>query len=109
MSRRGIFDRVPKAQIRIIGATVKVTKVGSMVTINVRVVMSEMETTTATTTSTRVVGNRNDRNCPYVPPQNREVTPRDGGYSMARVEDMLHKMMRRFAANDEHIKELKRI
>ena len=26
---------------------------------------------------------------------------------MARVEDMLHKMMRRFDANDEHIKELR--
>ena len=47
--------------------------------------------------------NRNDRNGLYVPPQNREVTPRDGGDSMARVEDMLHKMMRRFDASDEHI------
>ena len=28
-------------------------------------------------------GNRNDRNGPYVPPQNCEVTPRDGGDSMA--------------------------
>ena len=36
-------------------------------------------------------GNRNDRNGPYVSPQNREVNPRDGGDSMARVEDMLHK------------------
>ena len=27
--------------------------------------------------------NRNDRNGPYVPPQNREITPRDGGDSMA--------------------------
>ena len=52
-------------------------------------------------------GNRNDRNVPYVPPQNREVTPRDVRDSMARVEDMLHKMMRRFDANDEHIKELR--
>ena len=26
---------------------------------------------------------------------------------MARVEDMLHKMMRRFNASDEHIKELR--
>ena len=52
-------------------------------------------------------GNRNDRNVSYVPPQNHEVTPRDGGDSMARVEDMLHKMMRRFDAKDEHIKELR--
>ena len=52
-------------------------------------------------------GDKNDRNGPYVPSQNREVTPRDGGDSMARVEDMLHKMMRRFDANDEHIKELR--
>ena len=52
-------------------------------------------------------GNRNDRSGPYVPPQNHEVTPRDGGDSMARVEDMLHKMMRRFDASDEHIKELR--
>ena len=52
-------------------------------------------------------GNRNDRNVSYVPPQNHEVTPRDDGGSMARVEDMLHKMMRRFDASDEHIKELR--
>ena len=45
-------------------------------------------------------GNRNGRNEPYVPPQNREVTPRDGGDSMARVKDMLHKMMRWFDASD---------
>ena len=43
-----------KAQIRIIGSKVKGTKVGSMVTITVRVIMSEMETSTATTTSTGV-------------------------------------------------------
>ena len=54
MSRRGISDRAPKAQIRIIGSKVKGTKVGSMVTITVRVIMSEMETTTAITTSTAV-------------------------------------------------------
>ena len=51
--------------------------------------------------------NRNDRNGPYVPPQNCEVTPRDTEDSMARVEDMLHKMMRRFDVSDEHIKELR--
>ena len=54
MDRRGVFDRVPKAQIRRIGANVKETKVESMVTITVRVIMSEMETTTVTTTSTGV-------------------------------------------------------
>ena len=52
-------------------------------------------------------GDRNDRNVLYVPPQNREVTPRDGGGIMARVEDMLHKMIRRFDASDENIKELR--
>ena len=36
-------------------------------------------------------GNRNDRNGPYVPPQNCKVNPRDGGGSMAQVEDMLTK------------------
>ena len=46
-------------------------------------------------------GNKNDKNGSYVPPQNREVTPKDGGDSMARVEDMFHKMIRRFDANDE--------
>ena len=54
MNRRGVFDRAPKAQIRIIGTKVKGTKVGSMGTIAVRVIMSKMETTTATTTSTGV-------------------------------------------------------
>ena len=52
-------------------------------------------------------GNKNDRNEPYVPPQTCEITPRDGGDSMARVEDMLHKMIRRFDANDEHVKDLR--
>ena len=54
MSRRGVSDRAPKAQIKIISAKVKGTKVGTMVTITVRVIMSEMETTTATKTSTGV-------------------------------------------------------
>ena len=54
MSRRGVSDRAPKAQIKIISAKVKGTKVGTMVTITVRVIMSEMETTTATTTLTGV-------------------------------------------------------
>ena len=51
MSIRGVSDRVPKAQIRRIGAKVKETKVGSMVNITMRVIMSEMETKTATITS----------------------------------------------------------
>ena len=54
MSRWGVSDQAPKAQIRIIGVKVKVTKVKTMVTTTVRVIMSEMETTTATTTSTGV-------------------------------------------------------
>ena len=45
---------MPKALIRKIGAKVKGTKVGTMVTITVRVIMSEMETTTTNTTSTGV-------------------------------------------------------
>ena len=52
-------------------------------------------------------GKKNDRSWPYVPPQNREVAPREGGGSMARVEDMLQKMRRRFDASDEHPKELR--
>ena len=54
MSRREVSDRVPKAQIRIIGAKVKGTKVGSMVTITVMVIMFEIRTTTATKSSTGV-------------------------------------------------------
>ena len=54
MSKRGVSDQAPKAQISITGIRVKGTKVGTMVTTTVRVIMSEMETTTATTTSTGV-------------------------------------------------------
>ena len=54
MSRRGVSDQAPKAQIKIIGTKVKGTKVGTIVTTTVRVIMSEMETTTATTTLTGV-------------------------------------------------------
>ena len=45
---------MPKALIRRIGAKVKGTKVGTMVTTIMRVIMSEMETITATPTSTGV-------------------------------------------------------
>ena len=45
---------MPKALIRRICINVKGTKLGSMVNITVMVIMSERETTTATTTSTRV-------------------------------------------------------
>ena len=62
-----------------------------MVTTTVTVIMSEMETKTATATSTGVTTVIQMIGMAYVPPQNREVTPRDGGDSMARVEDMLHK------------------
>ena len=54
MRRRGVSNRVTKAQIRRIGAKVKETKVGSMVTITVRGIMFEKEITTPTTTSTGV-------------------------------------------------------
>ena len=54
MSRRGVSDQAPKAQIRITGTKVKGTKVVTMVTTTVRVIMSEMETTTATSTLTGV-------------------------------------------------------
>ena len=54
MSRREVSDQAPKAQIRIIGAKVKGTKVGTMLTITARVIMSKMETTNVTTTLTGV-------------------------------------------------------
>ena len=52
MSRRGVFDQAPKAQIRITGAKVKGSKVRTTVTTTVRVIMSDMETITATPTLT---------------------------------------------------------
>ena len=54
INKWGVSDQAPKAQIRIIGAKVKGTKVGTTVTTTVRVIMSEMVTTIATTTSTGV-------------------------------------------------------
>ena len=54
MNRWGVSDQVPKALIRRIGANVKGTKVRTIITITMRVIMSEMQTTTATTTSTGV-------------------------------------------------------
>ena len=45
---------MPKDLIRRISAKVKGTKVGTMVTTTVRVIISEMETTTAATTLTGV-------------------------------------------------------
>ena len=54
MSKREVSDQAPKAQIRIIDAKVKGTKVGTTVTTTERVIMSEMVTKTVTTTSTGV-------------------------------------------------------
>ena len=54
MSKWGVSDQAPKAQIRIIDAKVKGTKVETMVITIVRVIMSEMGITTATKTSTAV-------------------------------------------------------
>ena len=51
--------------------------------------------------------NNNDRSWPYALLQNHEVSPRDGGGNMARVEDMIHKMMRKFDASDHHTTELR--
>ena len=57
MSIRGVSDRVPRDQIRRISVKVKETKVRSMVTITVRVIMTEMETRTATTSMvTKMIG-----------------------------------------------------
>ena len=52
-------------------------------------------------------GNRNDRVGPYVRPQNRESGARETGGNMARIEDMMQKMMRRFDATDENVKEMR--
>ena len=54
MNRRGVSDLVPKAPIRRIGTKIKGRKVGTMVTITVRVIISKMGITTATTTLTGV-------------------------------------------------------
>ena len=54
MSRQGVSDQAPMAQIRRISAKVKGIKVETMVTITVRVIMSKMETTTAAITLTGV-------------------------------------------------------
>ena len=50
----GVSNLMPKAPIRIIGAKVQEMKVGTMGITTERVIMFEMESTTATTTSTRV-------------------------------------------------------
>ena len=100
--------RRQEAQIRIIGSKVKGTKVGSMINYNREGHYIQHGNYKRDNNFNRgIYGNRNYRNGPYVPPQNREVTTRNGGGSMERVEDMLHKMMRRFDPSDEYIKELR--
>ena len=54
MIRRGVFDRTPEAQIKRIAAKVRETKVGTMIIIITRVIMSEIGIRTTTTTSTGV-------------------------------------------------------
>ncbi|WMV32865.1 hypothetical protein MTR67_026250 [Solanum verrucosum] len=48
--------------------------------------------------------NRNDQVGPYVPPQNRE-----SGGNMARIEDMIQKMIIRFDATDENLNEMRNV
>uniref|UniRef100_M1D973 Integrase core domain containing protein n=1 Tax=Solanum tuberosum TaxID=4113 RepID=M1D973_SOLTU len=50
--------------------------------------------------------NMNDRVRPYVPPVNRESGSREAGSSMSGIEDMMQKMMKRFDATDENVKEM---
>uniref|UniRef100_M1DHU7 Integrase core domain containing protein n=1 Tax=Solanum tuberosum TaxID=4113 RepID=M1DHU7_SOLTU len=51
-------------------------------------------------------GNGNDKAGPYVQPGNRESGNREGGGSMSRIEDIMQKMMKRFDATDENVKEM---
>ncbi|XP_049369487.1 uncharacterized protein LOC125834381 [Solanum verrucosum] len=51
-------------------------------------------------------GNRNDRVGPYVPP-GKESGNREDGSSMTRIEDTMQKMMKRFDATDENVKEMR--
>jgi len=52
-------------------------------------------------------GNKNDQIGPYVPLQNLESGTREAGGNMSRIEDMMQKMMRRFDATDENVKEMR--
>ena len=94
------------AQIRRIGTKVKETKVGSMVTITMRVITSEMETTTATKTSTRVTMVTEMIGMGHMSFL-KIMKLLLGMVEILRADDMLHKMVRRFDATDEHIKELR--
>ena len=103
MSRRGVFYQAPKARIKIIGAKVQGNKGRNYGNYNREGhYVRDGNYNHDNNFNRGSYGNRNAKNGPYVPPQNREFTPRDGGGSMSRVEDMLHKMMRRFDASDEH-------
>ncbi|XP_049375522.1 uncharacterized protein LOC125840599 [Solanum verrucosum] len=44
---------------------------------------------------------------PYVPPSNRECSNREAGSSMSRIEDMMQKMIKRFYATNENVKEMR--
>ena len=107
MSRRGVSDRASKAQIRIIGAKVKGTKVGSMVTTTVRDIMSEMEITTATTTSTKVT--TVTKMIGMGPMSLLKIVKLILGFVEIVWHELriFHKMMRRLDAYDEHVKELR--
>ncbi|XP_049394506.1 uncharacterized protein LOC125858735 [Solanum stenotomum] len=52
-------------------------------------------------------GNKNDRAGPYVPPQNRDSAPTKAGGNMSCIEDMMQKIMRRFDATNENVKEMR--
>ncbi|XP_049360697.1 uncharacterized protein LOC125825395 [Solanum verrucosum] len=51
-------------------------------------------------------GNKNKRVRPYVPPGNREFGNTEDGGSMSHIKDMMQKMIKRFDATDENVKEM---
>ena len=83
MNKWGVSDQVPKALIRRIGAKVKGTKGRNYGNYNREGhYVRDGNYKRDNIFNRGNYDNRNDRNGPYVPPQNREVTPRDGGGSM---------------------------
>ena len=95
---RGVSDRTPKALIRRIDVKVKETKVKTMD--HEGHYVRDGNYNRDNNFNWCNYGHRNCWSGPYVQRQNREVFPRDGGASMVRVKDKMHKLMRRFDASD---------
>lgn len=103
MVRWGVSDKTPKDPTWIIVTKVNETKVRFMAIITKRVIMSRLGPTTTTIITTKTTITTQIIELDLMLPLKKETAPRNVGCNLARIEDIMKKMIRRFNATDENV------